>query len=232
MTEPGSLLTPKTAQNSVITIGTAEDEKRRRAVKEAHIFLDRELGGRWRGRQQSREAIAGHAAPMRRARQIVEYERRKRMFGEPVAQVRAPVQPKVRRSKLRRAQMAEEGVDADTVDRPPIAYTWPKGHRDVPEPVADLSDVQELIVRLRNANVRCPLHGNMVLRLAREVAAGGMPRAAFEVRAAEIAALPSAVPNGVFPPVGPVELDGSDCISAMIELVEAGLARSRASKRL
>jgi hypothetical protein len=96
------------------------------------------------------------------------------------------------------------------VDRPPIAYTWPKGQRDVPEPVADLSDVQELIVRLRNANVRCARHGNMVRRLAREAAAGGMPRAAFEARAAEIAALPSAVPNGVFPPIGPVELDGSD----------------------
>jgi hypothetical protein len=108
------------------------------------------------------------------------------------------------------------------VDRPPIAYTWPKHHRDTPGPFADLSDVQELIVRLRNANVRCPLHGNMVRRLAREVAAGGMPRAALEVRAAEIAALPSAVPNGVFPPVGPAELDGSDCISVMIELVEAG----------
>jgi hypothetical protein len=98
--------------------------------------------------------------------------------------------------------MVAEGVDVDTAARPTVAYTWPKNHRDTPEPFAAISDGQELIVRLLNANARCPLHGNMVRRLALEVAAEDMPRAAFEARAAEIALLPSAVPDWVFPPIG------------------------------
>jgi len=153
------------------------------------------LGGRWRGRSQAREAVAAHAHPLRRARQIVDHERRCRLFGEPEVQVKAPAQSKVRRSKLRLAQLAAEGRDPAILDRPLPAYVWPKNHQDKQEPFVDMSDVQELIVRLLKANVRCPLHGSMVRRLAREVAAGDMPRAAFEGRAAEIVSLPNAAPG-------------------------------------
>jgi hypothetical protein len=39
--------TPKSMREGAVTIGTPEQEKRRRVVKEAHKFLDAELGGHW-----------------------------------------------------------------------------------------------------------------------------------------------------------------------------------------
>ena len=171
--------------SGAVVLGTPAEEARRRSVKEAQAFLDQALSRRWKGRVQALEAIAVHTAPMRRARQIVEFEQRKRVFGEPASGIKAPDRPKIRRSKHRRAQLEAEGKDVAQLDRLTIAYCWPRDHVDPRAEFADVSDVQELLVKLSRIRRYDPAYQDALNRLAREVVAG-MPMEAFEDRAAAL----------------------------------------------
>lgn len=187
----------------IIQIGSAEAEKRRKAVSGAQAFLDRELGRRWAGRKAALDAVSAHARPMARARQIVDFERRQRLFGhEPRPQVSSPVKSKIRRSKHRLAQMVAAGEDPETADGCAVRYCWPRAHRDPLPLTADLSDVQELLARVIDSGVRDPLHYTMIRKLARRVA-DGLSRADFEAQAATIALLPSAIPAKLAEAVAP-----------------------------
>ena len=172
-------------QSRAIMLGTPEEEARRRSVKEAQAFLDRTLSRRWKGRMQALEAVAVHPAPMRRARQIVDFEQRKRVFGEPASGIHAPEQPKIRYTKRRKQQLAAEGKDVAELDRLTVAYCWPRDHVDPRPERADLSDVQELLVKLTNMGAYDPIYRNALNRLAHDVVAK-MPLDEFESRAASL----------------------------------------------